>query len=106
MTDTTATTEALEAHRAALGAFTDHLWRPGRSQPRNVYARTGGDDWKADLMIGHFDTPELAAEAINSHNAALTARKARERAARSGVTRMTGLTGVQIGDGGTQNNVF
>jgi hypothetical protein len=35
-------------------------WRQGRSQPRNVYARTGGGDWKADLMIGQLDTPERA----------------------------------------------
>jgi hypothetical protein len=98
--------EAVEAHRAALHVLTDHLWRQGRSQPRNVYARAGGQDWKADPMIGHFDTPELAAEAVNAHNAALTARKAAGRAARSGVTRMTGLTGVQIGDGGIQNSVF
>ena len=45
-------------------------WRQGRSQPRNVYARTGGDDWKADTMIGQLDTPELAAEAVTAHNAA------------------------------------
>jgi hypothetical protein len=39
-------------------------------------------------------------------DAALAARRLEDRARRSGVTRMTGLTGVQIGDGGTQNNVF
>ena len=49
---------------------------------------------------------EAADEAANSHNAALAARRLEDRARRSGVTRMTGLTGVQIGDGGTQNNVF
>ena len=45
-------------------------WRQGRSQPRNVYARTGGDDWKADQLIGHFDTDALAAEACWAHNGA------------------------------------
>jgi len=56
--------------------------------------------------VGMMITAEAADEAANSHNAALAARKLEERAARHGVTRMTGLTGVQIGDGGTQNNVF
>lgn len=51
-------------------------WRQGRSQPRNVYARTGGDDWKADVMIGQLDTPEIAAEACEAHNEALARRKA------------------------------
>lgn len=50
------------------------LWRPGRTQPRNIYARVGGGDWKADVMIGQLDTGELAAEAINAHNAALANR--------------------------------
>jgi hypothetical protein len=99
-------TEAIERHRAALGFLADYPWRQGRTQPRNVYARSGGDDWKADPLIGHFDTPELAAEAVNSHNAALTARMAAERAARKGVTRMSGVTGVQFGDGNSQTNVF
>jgi hypothetical protein len=44
-------------------------WRQGRSQPRNVYARTGGD-WTGDQLIGHFDTDELAAEACRAHNSA------------------------------------
>ena len=56
--------------------------------------------------VGMMASRDLAEEAAGSHNAALAARRAQERAARHGVTRMTGLTGVQIGDGGTQNNVF
>jgi len=46
-------------------------WRQGRSQGRNLYARTGGDDWKADVMIGQLNTPELAAGAVRAHNAAM-----------------------------------
>lgn len=46
-------------------------WRQGRTQPRNIYARTGGDNWKADLMIGQLDTPAAAAEAVRAHNSAL-----------------------------------
>jgi hypothetical protein len=68
-------TAATRAYHAALSVLTDIEWRQGRSQPRNVYARTGGEDWKADPMIGHFDTPELAAEACASHNAALATRR-------------------------------
>lgn len=61
-----ATGAAREPHAAATLAAE---WRQGRSQPRNVYARTGGDDWKADQLIGHFDTAGLAADACRAHNA-------------------------------------
>lgn len=44
-------------------------WRTGRSLGRTVYARTGGDDRKADTVIGMMDTPELAEEACAAHNA-------------------------------------
>ena len=50
-------------------------WRAGRSLGRTVYARTGGDDWKADTVIGMMDTRELAEEACAAHNAALLLRK-------------------------------
>lgn len=56
------------AAREPDAAATAAPWRQGRSQPRNVYARTGGDDWKADQLIGHFDTAQLAAEACRAHN--------------------------------------
>jgi hypothetical protein len=52
-------------------------WRQGRTQPRNVYARTGGGDWKADVMIGQLDTADLSAEACRAHNEALARRTAR-----------------------------
>jgi hypothetical protein len=78
-------------------------WRQGRSQPRNVYARTGGDDWKADTMIGQLDTAEIAAEACESHNEALARRMA---ALRLRGARVSGVTGVQFGDGNSQTNVF
>lgn len=65
-----------------------------------------GEIWAGEEQVGAMTTVALAEEAVNSHNAVLAANKAAERAARKGVTRMTGLTGVQIGDGGTQNNVF
>jgi len=46
-------------------------WRQGPVEARNLYARTGGDDWTADVMIGQLNTPELAAGAVRAHNTAL-----------------------------------
>ena len=80
-------------------------WRTGRTLGRTIYARTGGDDWKSDTPIGMLDTRELAEAACAAHNAALVATRAAERVKRAGGP-LHGLTGVQIGDGGTQNNVF
>lgn len=67
-----------------------------------IYALTPDGRKNVGVLVTH----ELAEEAVNSHNAALAERKARESAGRRGVTRMTGLTGVQIGDGGSQTNIF
>jgi hypothetical protein len=83
--------------------MTDLTQLPWVSQPDgNVYAVTPDGNRNVGVMV----SAEAADEAANSHNAALAARRLEDRARRSGVTRMTGLTGVQIGDGGTQNNVF
>jgi hypothetical protein len=81
-------------------------WRQGRHVGRHLYAQIGPVPSDDDPVIGTLDTAGLAAEACESHNAALAARRAQERAARPGAGRMTGLTGVQIGDGNSQNNVF
>jgi hypothetical protein len=43
-------------------------WRTGRSLGRTLYARTGGDDWKADTFIGIMETPELALAVAEWHN--------------------------------------
>lgn len=81
----------------------DHAAAPWTAESGgNIYALTP----EGREHIGSMVSEALAGEAVNSHNAARAARLAEERAARHGVTRMTGLTGVQIGDGGTQNNVF
>lgn len=53
-------------------------WRTGRSHGANIWARTGGDDWKADTPVGRMDSPELAEAACAAHNAALLRRKAEE----------------------------
>ena len=81
--------------------MTDLREYPWGSDPDgSVYAVTP----EGNRNVGVMTSAELAAEACDSHNAALAARKAAERAARKGVTRMTGRGAV--GDGGTQNNVF
>ena len=58
-----------------------------------------GEIWARDEKIGTMRTPALAREACDSHNAALSARKMAERG-------VTGGSGIQIGDGSYQNNVF
>jgi hypothetical protein len=67
-----------EALRAAYAAYRDAAaflarvpWRQGRSNPCNIYARIGGDDWKADWPMGSQPTPELARQACSAHNASL-----------------------------------
>lgn len=49
-------------------------WRQGRRKGRNLYAVTG-DDWEAHPEIGCLDSPELAREAAEAHNAALAERE-------------------------------
>jgi hypothetical protein len=46
-------------------------WRTGRTLGRTMYARTGGDDYKADTEFGMLDTREIAARACADHNAML-----------------------------------
>ena len=65
-----------------------------------------GEIYAGDQPIGSMTTVALAKEACNAHNAMLAAKKAEERAARAGVNRLHGLTGVQIGDNNSQNNAF
>lgn len=43
-------------------------WRTGRSLGRTLYARTGGDDWKADTFLGIMETAELAEAVAEGHN--------------------------------------
>lgn len=52
----------------------DLPWRVGRSVGRTVYAQVDEDPSKMDLLVGMFDTGELAAEAVRCHNAALLTR--------------------------------
>lgn len=60
--------DAVAQHRQALAPLVGVEWRAGRTLGTTVYARTGGDDCKADTHIGEFRTPELAAAAIDAHN--------------------------------------
>lgn len=60
--------DAIAVHRQALAQLVGTEWRAGRTLGTTVYARTGGDDYKADTHIGEFRTPELANAAIGAHN--------------------------------------
>ena len=46
-------------------------WRVGRRNGRIVYALHGDVATDDDPMIGSFDTPALAFEAVRAHNALL-----------------------------------
>lgn len=45
-----------------------HQWRTGRKVGRTVYAQIGSEPSDNDVLIGVFDTPGLAAAAIDAHN--------------------------------------
>lgn len=62
---------ALLAHREAMIPLAGTEWRTGRTLGSTVYARTGGEDWKADTWIASFSTRELADRAVSDHNAGL-----------------------------------
>lgn len=47
-------------------------WRAGRKVGRTVYAQIGAEASDDDILIGLFDTEELAAEAVQAHNRALS----------------------------------
>ena len=43
-------------------------WRTGRKVGRTVYAQVGREPSDDDALIGMFDTAELAAECVKTHN--------------------------------------
>ena len=43
-------------------------WRVGRSVGRTVYAVTGPEATKTDVLIGLMDSRALAAEVVDAHN--------------------------------------
>lgn len=47
-------------------------WRVGRKVGRTVYAQIGAEASDDDILIGLFDTEELAAKAVQAHNQALS----------------------------------
>jgi len=70
--------EAAPALRSVIAGYEDAMailrraeWRQGRTNPCNLYARTGGADWKQDFPIGSMSAPALAAEAVRAHNLSL-----------------------------------
>lgn len=65
---TTYLDQAYLAYRQAAAALVSRPWRQGHQNPCNVYADLGTPDYHEDHAIGHFMTPELAADACESHN--------------------------------------
>ena len=57
--------------RASVPGLTELPWRTGRTLGRTMYARTGGEDYKADTAFGMLDTREIADRACADHNAML-----------------------------------
>lgn len=49
-------------------------WRVGRRVPRNVYAQFSGDPDNS-ILIGSFDTAQLARDAVHHHNQAVRGRR-------------------------------
>lgn len=52
-----------------MPAYQDFPWRVGRSVGRTIYAVRGPAASKNDALIGVMDTPHLAQEAVDAHNA-------------------------------------
>jgi hypothetical protein len=48
-------------------------WRTGRKVGRTIYLQLGPEPSEDDPLIGVMDTRELAAEAVEAHNARLSA---------------------------------
>jgi hypothetical protein len=76
-------------------------WRQGRHQGRHLYAQLGPRPSDTDPLVGTLDTAGLAEEACEAHNEALARRMAALR-----LRGVSGVTGVQFGDGNSQTNVF
>jgi len=51
-----------------MPAYQDFPWRVGRSVGRTIYAVTGPEATKTDVLIGVMDNATLAAEAVDAHN--------------------------------------
>lgn len=60
-----------------MPAYQDFPWRVGRSVGRTIYAVTGPEATKSDVLVGMMDTRALAAEAVDAHNLLLGKAKAR-----------------------------
>ena len=51
-----------------MPTYQDFPWRVGRSAGRTIYAVTGPEATKSDVLIGVMDNRALAAEAVEAHN--------------------------------------
>jgi len=59
-----------------MPAYQDFPWRVGRSVGRTIYAVTGPEATKTDVLVGMMDTRALAAKAVAAHNLLLGKAKA------------------------------
>jgi hypothetical protein len=55
--------------------FTKCIWRIGRKVGRTVYAQISDDPADDDVLIGMFDTTELAKAAVIAHNLAISGKE-------------------------------
>jgi len=62
---------ALMCNNGGMASKNDYIqnkWRVGRKVGRTVYAQVGDEPSDNDLLIGVFDTKELAQAAVDAHN--------------------------------------
>ena len=98
--------DAAKRFHAALEEADGYEWRPGHSDPQNVYARMGTRaDQKDDPKVGEMRSPQHAARVIKLHNDDLARREAEDEMRRRGV-RVDGGSGMQFGHGNSQVNHF
>ena len=57
---------------ASVHDYPNVTWRTGRKVGRTVYAQLNPQPSDEDILIGVFDTRELATSAVEAHNAAIT----------------------------------
>jgi hypothetical protein len=75
-------TTALRASEAARdpSMYQWHTWRIGSKVGRTIHAQLGELPSDDDPLIGVMDTPQLAEEIVNSHNAALARVQTKDEA--------------------------
>lgn len=60
----------MSTHRVTEHLAITNRWRTGRKVGRTIYVQVNAEPSEADILIGMMDTPLLATEAADAHNAA------------------------------------